>query len=146
MADVICPVCGKAFNTHLNLARHMVLKDRPSGQHIRYLERLLNKPFVEFGWGSDGKIAAALKQDSRRQSAMAVELSCPACGKPARSRSGVLLHFRRALEGWDSVWDETMPHSRWAAARGVKVHEGGYSSEGEELKQVLYDHLDRVQR
>lgn len=145
MIEVICPVCRKAFNSYLNLARHMVLKDRPLGEHIQYLERLLNKPFAEFGWKSDAKIAAALRQDDRRQLAMMGGFSCPACGKRARSRSALLLHFRKALEGWDPVWDKTMPHSRWAVARGLKVQEGGYFADGEALKRVLYEHLDRPQ-
>lgn len=62
MADVVCPVCGEDFNSYLNLARHMVLKDRPSGEHIQYLEDVLGKPFAEFGWKSDRKIAAALSR------------------------------------------------------------------------------------
>lgn len=71
--------------------------------------------------------------------------SCPACGKPGSSRQAVLLHFRRALEGWDSIWDSRMPHSQWALGRGLKVHEGGYFFDGEALKRVLYDHFDALQ-
>lgn len=62
MVEVICPVCDKSFNSYLNLARHMVLKDRPEGKHIQWLEQFLGKPFVEFGWKSDKKIAIALKK------------------------------------------------------------------------------------
>lgn len=61
IVETTCPVCHKTFNSYLNLARHMVLKDRPDGEHIQYLERFLGKPFVEFGWRSDKKIATALK-------------------------------------------------------------------------------------
>ena len=66
MNEVICPVCGRGFKSFLNLARHMVMSDRPignrpAGEHIRWLELFLNKPFVEFGWGSDKKIAIALR-------------------------------------------------------------------------------------
>ncbi len=61
MTEVICPVCQEAFNSYLNLARHMVLKDRPNGEHIQYLERFLGKTFAEFGWRSDARIATALK-------------------------------------------------------------------------------------
>lgn len=61
MVETTCPVCHKTFNSYLNLARHMVLKDRPHGEHIQYLERFLDKPFVEFGWKSDKRIATALK-------------------------------------------------------------------------------------
>lgn len=60
--EVSCPVCGRSFNSFLNLARHMVLKDRPSGEHIKWLEKFLGRPFVEFGWKSDKKIAVALKR------------------------------------------------------------------------------------
>lgn len=67
MSEVICPVCQKAFNSYLNLARHMVLKDRPDREHIQYLERLLHKPFVEFGWKSDREIANTLKNHLSRQ-------------------------------------------------------------------------------
>lgn len=58
---VFCPVCGNSFESFLNLARHMVLKDRPEGEHIQWLEKFLGKPFAEFGWGADKKIALSLK-------------------------------------------------------------------------------------
>ena len=61
MNEVICPVCGRGFKSFLNLVKHMVLKDRPYAEHTQYLERFLGKPFVEFGWGSDKKIAIALR-------------------------------------------------------------------------------------
>ncbi|GAI33287.1 unnamed protein product [marine sediment metagenome] len=61
MNEVMCPVCAKNFNSFLNLAKHMVLKDRPIGEHIQWLEQFLCKPFTEFGWGSDKKIAIALR-------------------------------------------------------------------------------------
>jgi hypothetical protein len=76
---------------------------------------------------------------------MTERLSCPACGKPGRSRRAVLLHFKKALEGWDAVWDKAMPHTRWALAHGLKVQEGGYFFDGEAIKRVLYNHFDRVQ-
>lgn len=60
--EVSCPLCGRSFGSFLNLARHMVLKDRPSGEHIQWLEEFLNRPFVEFGWKSDKKIALSLKR------------------------------------------------------------------------------------
>lgn len=62
MIEASCPVCEQTFNSYLNLARHMVLTDRPNGEHITYLQELLGKPFQEFGWRSDKKIAAALKK------------------------------------------------------------------------------------
>ena len=72
-------------------------------------------------------------------------LLCPACGKSGSSRKSVLLHYRKALEGWDPRWDRRMPHSQWAQAHGLKVQEGGYFFDGEALKRVLYDHLDSQQ-
>jgi len=60
--EVSCPVCGRSFNSFLNLTRHMVLKDRPSGEHIQWLEEFLGRPFAEFGWKSDKKIALSLKR------------------------------------------------------------------------------------
>lgn len=77
---------------------------------------------------------------------MSEKLSCPACGKQGNSRGSILLHLRRALEGWDPVWDATMPHSRWVQARGLKVEEGGYCFDGEGIKRALYGHLDRLQQ
>ena len=76
---------------------------------------------------------------------MAKESLCPACGKPGSSRQAVLLHFRKALEGWDPIWDRSMPHSRWALDQGLKVQEGGYFFDGEALKRVLYNHFDALQ-
>ena len=60
-----CPVCGDSFNSYLDLAKHMVSEDRPSGgkpkgPHIVYLEMILGRPYVDFGWGKDKKIAIAL--------------------------------------------------------------------------------------
>lgn len=72
-------------------------------------------------------------------------LSCPACGKPGSSRKSVLLHYRKALEGWDPVWDHRMPHSQWALSKGLRVQEGGYCFDGEALKRVLHDHFDALQ-
>jgi len=69
--EVICPVCGKEFGSYLNLARHMILKNRPSaknpsgGEHITYLEGLMGRPFTDFGWGKDKQIAIALKKHLR---------------------------------------------------------------------------------
>jgi hypothetical protein len=59
-------VCGELFELGLPLAKHMVQKERPSairpaGEHIEWLESFLGKPFSEFGWKSDKKIAIALK-------------------------------------------------------------------------------------
>lgn len=63
-----CPVCGDEFSSYLNLARHMVQKERPfvknpeGGEHILYLEEVMGKPFVDFGWGKDKQIGMALKK------------------------------------------------------------------------------------
>jgi len=77
---------------------------------------------------------------------MEIEYVCPACGKPGKSRQSILLHFRKALEGWDPIWNRNMPHSNWAKARGLKVQEGGYFLDGEAIKRVLYDNFDGQQR
>jgi hypothetical protein len=66
-----CPVCDEVFRSYLDLARHMVRKDRPTGgrpkgAHILYLEMILDRPYVDFGWGKDKKIAIALA-DYHRQ-------------------------------------------------------------------------------
>lgn len=75
---------------------------------------------------------------------MSKEFLCPACGKPGSSRQAVLLHFRKALEGWDPIWDRRMPHSRWALDQGLRVQEGGYFFDGEALKRVIYNHFDAL--
>lgn len=43
----------------------MVLEDRPiggkpKGPHIIYLEMITGRPYTDFGWGKDKKIAIAL--------------------------------------------------------------------------------------
>lgn len=59
---VSCPVCEDDFDSFLNLARHMVQKDRlQKGYHIKYLEIITGKPFEETGWGKDKEIAKVLK-------------------------------------------------------------------------------------
>lgn len=60
--EIPCPVCGEDFKSYLDLARHMVQKDRPNqGEHIECLEMITGKPFKVFGWGEDKKIAIALR-------------------------------------------------------------------------------------
>lgn len=65
---IACPICKRDFDSFLNLARHMVLIDRPNadrpsgGQHVKYLEKLLDKPFKDFGWRKDAQIAAVLRE------------------------------------------------------------------------------------
>jgi Fic family protein len=90
----------------------------------------------------DGEI---VPRSDRRFAMTEKMLYCPACGKPGKSRQAVLLHFRKALEGWDPIWDPSMPHSRWAQDHGLKVKEGGYSLDGEAIRRVLYDHFDSQQ-
>lgn len=63
--EVICPVCAESFDSYLKLAKHMVLEDRPiggkpKGPHIIYLEMITGRPYTDFGWGKDKKIAIAL--------------------------------------------------------------------------------------
>ena len=71
--EIICPVCGKVVSSHLNLARHMVQKERPSvrnpegGEHIHYLEMVTGRPFKDFGWGKDKQIGIALKNYLERK-------------------------------------------------------------------------------
>jgi Fic family protein len=71
--------------------------------------------------------------------------SCPACNKSFGSRKAVLLHFMRAMEGWDPLWDRRMPHSKWAKDHGLAVEEGGYFLNSEAIKQILYDYFDSKQ-
>jgi Fic family protein len=90
----------------------------------------------------DGAITPGLD----RRPAMTERIySCPACGKPFSSRKAVLLHFIRAMEGWDPIWDRSMPHSTWAKTHGLKVQEGGYSLDSQAIKRVLYDYFDSQQ-
>jgi len=68
------------------------------------------------------------------------KVKCPACGKQFTER-GLHLHFRQALSGWDPVWDSSQPHTKWARGKGVKVADGGYTSDFEKLKDVLNKYL-----
>ena len=61
-----CPVCNREFSSFLNLARHMVLSDRPDGSHIEWLEDFLGAPFQAFGWGKDRAIANRLGRHWQR--------------------------------------------------------------------------------
>jgi len=69
-----CSICNRDFNSFLNLARHMVLIDRPNvdrpsgGPHVKFLEKLLDKPFTEFGWRKDAQIAAVLRERYKEKS------------------------------------------------------------------------------
>lgn len=59
---VSCPLCpDKEFTSFLNLARHMVLKDRPDGPHQQWLSKLLNRRFAEYAFGKDKAISMKLK-------------------------------------------------------------------------------------
>jgi len=65
--SIPCPVseCRKTFSTFLDLARHMIMTDRPrivfpAGQEICWLEDHLSKDFLELGWRSDKKVATVL--------------------------------------------------------------------------------------
>lgn len=59
--DKMCPVCKEELNTFLNLASHMVLKERTSGEHQMWLEKFLGAPFEIYGFGNDKKIAIRLQ-------------------------------------------------------------------------------------
>jgi hypothetical protein len=59
---IACPLClDKEFDSFLNLARHMVLSDRPNGNHQRWLQSFLNRRFEEYAFGKDKAIAMYLK-------------------------------------------------------------------------------------
>jgi len=57
-----CPVCGKEFDSYLNLARHMVQTGRPSGEHQQWLQAFLGKTFPEYAFRHDKDIATALRR------------------------------------------------------------------------------------
>jgi hypothetical protein len=57
-----CPVCRKDYDTFLNLARHMVMSDRPDGEHQIWLQDLLNLEFPEYAFGHDRDIANILRR------------------------------------------------------------------------------------
>jgi hypothetical protein len=59
---LLCPVCGKEHDSYLNLARHMVLKDRPDGEHQLWLQDFLGKEFPEYAFKHDRDIANALRK------------------------------------------------------------------------------------
>ena len=61
-ATIACPLpCEKEFSSFLNLARHMVLSDRPDGMHQRWLQGFLRLPFQHYAFGRDKAIALRLK-------------------------------------------------------------------------------------
>ena len=55
-----CPVCGEEKTTSLNLARHMVMSDRPSGPHQEWLQSFLKKEFPQYAFKHDSDVARAL--------------------------------------------------------------------------------------
>jgi hypothetical protein len=57
-----CPVCGSEKSSFLNLARHMVMSDRPFGEHQLWLQDFLKKSFPEYAFKHDKDIAIALKR------------------------------------------------------------------------------------
>jgi len=58
---VPCPVCRtKEYDSFLDLARHMVLKDRPAGPHQIWLQQFLRVPFESYAFGKDKAIAVRL--------------------------------------------------------------------------------------
>lgn len=62
MISQYCPVCGDDFDSYLNLSRHMVLKDRPYGEHQQWLQDFLGKEFPEYAFKHDKDIANALRK------------------------------------------------------------------------------------
>jgi len=69
-----CPVCFGEYGSFLNLARHMIMSRRPTGDHIRWLERFLRRPFTDFGWGKDKQIAMALQTYWRKHKKLAIAI------------------------------------------------------------------------
>jgi len=62
MISKTCPVCGQEYDSYLNVARHMVMKDRPNGEHQLWLQDLLNREFPEYAFKHDRDIANALRK------------------------------------------------------------------------------------
>lgn len=61
-ASIACPLCyDKEFSSFLNLARHMVLSERPNGPHQQWLQAFLSLPFESYAFGKDKAIAIRLK-------------------------------------------------------------------------------------
>jgi len=59
---IYCPLCPeREFTSFLNLARHMVLSDRPDGDHQIWLQAFLNRRFEEYAFGKDKAIAMRLR-------------------------------------------------------------------------------------
>jgi hypothetical protein len=61
-AAIACPLCNdREFSSFLNLARHMVLSERPNGPHQQWLQDFLRLPFESYAFGKDKAIAIRLK-------------------------------------------------------------------------------------
>jgi len=59
---ITCPLClDRDFSSFLNLARHMVLSERPSGLHQQWLKRFLGLPFENYAFRKDKTIGRSLK-------------------------------------------------------------------------------------
>lgn len=59
---ISCALCpDREFSSFLNLARHMVLSDRPDGSHQVWLQAFLNRRFEQYAFGKDKAIAMRLK-------------------------------------------------------------------------------------
>jgi hypothetical protein len=57
-----CPVCWAEKSSFLNLARHMVMSERPSGPHQEWLQSFLRKTFPQYAFKHDGDVAKALER------------------------------------------------------------------------------------
>ena len=68
------------------------------------------------------------------------QIKCPACPRRFTER-GVRLHFRKALEGWDPIWDSSQPHSKWAQSKGIKVIDIGTTFDFDKLNNALDEYL-----
>lgn len=129
----VCPVCAKAFGSYLNLARHMVLTDRPTGAHIQWLSQFLGRDFSEFGFASDKrismvlesrghldvdqelphieKLATALGRNANKRSIRPKPVYfCPVCRKATTNAMNLARHMM-------GVGDK--PHIQWIESHGV---------------------------
>lgn len=65
--DYSCPVCQSEHSSFLNLARHMVMKDRPDGPHQEWLQDFLGLQFVEYAFGKDKAIGIQLAKHWKKR-------------------------------------------------------------------------------
>ena len=149
---------GRRSVPYLNLARHMVLSDRPNGAHIQWLSNLLGQDFVDFGFGSDKKISFVLESrgnlnvniESDRIQKVATALgrkarthtfrpkstySCPACHKNTTTSMNLARHMIAVADPAHIQWIESHGIS-FLGTLGLRAGTLGKGSY-RELAQVL---------